>query len=269
MVGAFAETPRYQGAGSSQVNPTRLDTVLDALRARLGDATELTYAPGYDPLTGATDPGRCVAEALARRRGADAVVLCAGLPAAMESEGFDRTTLDLPDGHATSSRPSRPNPAGRRRAQQRRAGRTCRGPTGSPRCSSAGSAAQAGGRRHRRRALRRRRARRPPGRELPGRVAELPAHRNFPGHPTQVQYRESLYVGYRFHDTSGVAPRFAFGHGLGYTTFESSDLARRRVRHRPDRRRRGHQHRRRAPAPRSCSSTCTTPTRPCTDPSRS
>ena len=74
--------------------------MLDVLRDRVGPGTEVTYAPGYDPLTGATDPA-LRDEALAAAAGADVVVVCAGLPAPMESEGFDRTTLDLPDGHVT------------------------------------------------------------------------------------------------------------------------------------------------------------------------
>jgi beta-glucosidase len=60
---------------------------------------------------------------------------------------------------------------------------------------------------------------------VPVHVAQLPAHRNFPGAPRQVQYREGAYVGYRFHDTAGVPARFAFGHGLSYTSFEWTDIA--------------------------------------------
>ena len=62
-----------------------------------------------------------------------------------------------------------------------------------------------------------------------GRLAEsfpasmvFPSEENFAGRKRQVQYREGLFVGYRFHDTADVAPRFAFGHGLSYTTFEWS-----------------------------------------------
>ncbi len=60
---------------------------------------------------------------------------------------------------------------------------------------------------------------------IPEHVAQLPADRNFPGQPRQVQYREGLYVGYRFHDTAGVPARFPFGHGLSYTPFDWSDVA--------------------------------------------
>lgn len=55
---------------------------------------------------------------------------------------------------------------------------------------------------------------------LPVDVSELPAHATFANHPTQVVHRETCYVGYRFFDTFGVAPRFPFGHGLGYTTWD-------------------------------------------------
>ena len=57
---------------------------------------------------------------------------------------------------------------------------------------------------------------------IPEHVAQLPADRNFPGLPRRVEYREGLYVGYRFHDSAGVPARFPFGHGMSYTTFEWS-----------------------------------------------
>jgi beta-glucosidase len=59
---------------------------------------------------------------------------------------------------------------------------------------------------------------------IPFDVAQLPSDRNFPGHPRQVEYRETFHVGYRFHDTQDVPARFPFGHGLGYTTFSYGDV---------------------------------------------
>ena len=73
LVGAFAEHPRYQGAGSSLVNPTRLDTALAAMRERLGTEGELLFAGGYDPVTGATTPV-LLAEVRSAAATADAVV---------------------------------------------------------------------------------------------------------------------------------------------------------------------------------------------------
>ncbi len=72
-MGAFAEHPRYQGAGSSLVNPTRLDTALAAMRERLGTEGELLFAGGYDPVTGATTPV-LLAEVRSAAATADAVV---------------------------------------------------------------------------------------------------------------------------------------------------------------------------------------------------
>lgn len=223
LIGAFAEQPRYQGAGSSLVNPTQLDTVLESLRARLGEGVELDYVPGYDPNTGQTSAAQ-LARAQAAAAAADQVVLLVGLPAACESEGFDRDDLRLPAGQdAIAKTVLAANPC---TAVVVIAGGSVEldwadqpaalmfGYLGG---QAAGSAlvdvllgdVEPGGRL---------------AESFPVTAAQLPAHDNFRSHPTQVQYRECLNVGYRFHDTFGVAPRFCFGHGLGYTTFEYSQL---------------------------------------------
>jgi beta-glucosidase len=222
VVGAFAEVPRYQGAGSSQVNATQVDRLLDVLRARVEPATTVAYAPGYDPITGATNP-ELLEGALATADGADVVVVCAGLPAAMESEGFDRATLDLPEGHLALIEALAAGPvpvvvvlsnggvvhlpfADRVAAVlecwlggQAGAGGTIDVLVGD---------AEPGGRL---------------AESIPVHVAQLPAHRNFPGEPRQVRHHETCFVGYRFYDTAGVAARFPFGHGLSYTAFAWAD----------------------------------------------
>jgi beta-glucosidase len=224
LVGAFAAVPRYQGAGSSQVTPTRVDAALDAMRARLGDDAELVYAPGYDPVTGETTPA-LLDEARRAVEGADAVVVLVGLPASYESEGFDRADLRLPAGHdalveAVTGASARTavvlvNGAPVEIPWAERPAALVEAYLGG---QAGGSAlvdvlvgdAEPGGRL---------------AESFPVSVADLPAHARFANHPTQIQYRENLYVGYRFHDTFDVAPRFAFGHGLTYTTFEYSELA--------------------------------------------
>jgi beta-glucosidase len=223
VIGSFAEHPRFQGAGSSQVNPTRVDRLLDLVRSRVGDGATVTYAPAYDQAGGTDDA--LLAEALAVAAASDVVVFCGGLPAAMESEGFDRTTLDLP--------------AGQVRVIEALAalavpvvvvlsnGGVVHLPFSDRvdavlECWLGGQAgaggivdvlfgdADPGGRL---------------AESIPEHVAQLPADRNFPGQPRQVQYREGSSIGYRFHDTAGVPARFAFGHGLSYATFEWSDIA--------------------------------------------
>ncbi len=219
LIGAFAEEPRYQGAGSSKVNPTRVDALHEQLLAQLGERATVRYAPGYDPRTGATTPG-LMAQAAAAARDADRAVLVLGLPASAETEGMDRADCRLPEGMlqlaevvlATNPRtavvlmnggavelPFADRPAALLEAYLG---------------GQAGGAALADvllG------------AVEPSGRlaeSIPVSVAELAADANFPGVPRQVEYRETFHVGYRFHDTAQVPARFPFGHGLGYSTHE-------------------------------------------------
>lgn len=222
VIGAFATTPRYQGAGSSQVTPTQVDTAWDALQARAAaGGLDPVHAAGYDE-DGATTDG-LVAEAVQAATGADAVVVFAGLPGVYESEGFDRDHLRLPDGHTRLIEAVLD--ANPRTAVVLSNGAPVELPWGDrPAALVEGYlAGQAGGR-----------AivdvlfgdAEPGGRlaeSFPVQVGDLPADANFPGHPKQVAYREGLMVGYRFHDTVGVPARFAFGHGLSYTSFTWSE----------------------------------------------
>src|SRR4051794_5595933 len=92
VIGEFAQTPRFQGAGSSQVNPTRVDALLDELRAVYGD---VPFAAGYG--VGTTDDDDTLLHEAEQVAGsADTVVMMIGLPGADESEGFDRTHMNLP-----------------------------------------------------------------------------------------------------------------------------------------------------------------------------
>lgn len=222
VIGTFAEVPRYQGAGSSQVTPRRLDTALDALRARIDHSTLLRFAPGYDARTGNTSD-RLVGEAVGAATDADVAIVFAGLPASFESEGFDRDGIDLPSGHVrVIEAVAAANPrtvvvlSNGGPVQLPWAGRVAAVLETYLGGEAGGSAAvdvlfgdaEPGGRL---------------AESFPEHVAQLPADRNFPGLARQVQYREGLYVGYRFHDSAGVPAAFPFGHGLSYTTFEWSE----------------------------------------------
>jgi beta-glucosidase len=219
LIGAFAETPRYQGAGSSQVNPTRLDTALEVMRGRVGTEAELVYAPGYDARTGASTAAQ-LEEARAVASRADVVVLVVGLPASYESEGFDRDHLRLPQDmyalvNAVLTANSRTalvlvNGAPVELDFAAKPAAVVEAYLGG---QAGGSAivdvlfgdAEPGGRL---------------AESMPMKASDLPSDRNFASHPTQVRYLEGLNVGYRFHDTWDVAPRYPFGHGLSYTAFE-------------------------------------------------
>ncbi|WP_061963041.1 glycoside hydrolase family 3 C-terminal domain-containing protein [Demequina aurantiaca] len=232
VVGAFAESPRYQGGGSSHVNPTQLDSALDAIREALAQDTatadvEVTYAAGYDAKSGDTTADLLVQAANAARD-ADAVIFVGGLPSSLESEGFDRANLGLPGAHDRLIEllcDTNPNTVVVLQNG---------GPVNMPWAARPAAiveaylGGQAGGSAIADVLLG---AAEPGGRlaeSFPVSTLDLPAHQNFPGDPGQVEYREGLFVGYRFHDASGIPARFPFGHGLSYTTFDYSDLSTRK-----------------------------------------
>ena len=221
VIGSFAQTPRYQGEGSSRVNPTRVDTLVDSLAERTAGQGEVRYAAGYDVKTGETTPA-LLAAAAREARAADHTILVVGLPERFESEGLDREHCRLPEGMeylidvvlaanprtvvvlmngAVVELPWAERPAALVEAHLGgQAG-------GSALADVLLGRAEPGGRL---------------AESIPHSVADLPSDRNFPGQPRQVEYREGFHVGYRFHDTAGVPAHFPFGHGLGYTSFEHS-----------------------------------------------
>ncbi|MFF1876430.1 glycoside hydrolase family 3 C-terminal domain-containing protein [Leifsonia sp. NPDC058230] len=226
VVGEFARTPRYQGAGSSQIVPTRLDNALDELRALAGDAT-VTFTPGYALGADApADASALVAEAAAAAQDADDVLVFLGLPAEDESEGFDRDHLELPKAQtelldavlAANSRVTVVLSNGgvvRVSGWSDRAAAIVEGWL----LGQAGGGAVADvlfG------------VVNPSGRlaeSIPLRIEDTPAFLNFPGENGHVRYGEGLFVGYRDYDARDVAVSFPFGHGLSYTTFELSGLS--------------------------------------------
>lgn len=218
VIGAFADEPRYQGAGSSLVTPTRLDTFLESFTAAVGSKATVSYAAGYSAATGETTE-ELLSEAVATASAADAVVLMAGLPAILESEGYDREHLRLP--HGVDAVVAAVTGANARTAVVLVNGAPVLMPWADRAAAvvEAYLGGQAGGSAIADVILG---AAEPGGRlaeSFPVSADDIAAGHNFPGAQGQVEYREGLYVGYRFHDSAGVAPRYAFGHGLGYTSF--------------------------------------------------
>ncbi|WP_025157927.1 glycoside hydrolase family 3 C-terminal domain-containing protein [Leifsonia aquatica] len=219
VVGEFARTPRYQGAGSSQIVPTRLDNALDELRALAGDA-EVTFAAGY-ALDGAGDAATLTAEAVAAATAADDVLLFLGLPGEDESEGFDREHIELPAAQtelleAVLSANPRVVVVLSNGGVVRVSGWAERVPAivEGWLLGQAGGGAVADvlfG------------VVNPSGRLAETVIAHLgdtAASINFPGEKGHVRYGEGLFVGYRDVDAREVAVSFPFGHGLSYTTFD-------------------------------------------------
>lgn len=223
VIGAFAKQPRYQGAGSSQVNPTRLDCAFDAIAATVGDGASLDYAPGYDPKHSEPDAA-LVAEAAAAAAEAEVAVVFAGLPGSYESEGFDRSHMALPEQHdrlIAAVCEANPNTV----VVLSNGAPVAMPWVAAPKAILEGYLAGQGGGAAMADVLFGRVN--PSGKlaeTFPLQQADVPADRWFPGTGRQVHYREGLHVGYRHFDTAAAPVLFPFGHGLSYTRFEYGDL---------------------------------------------
>ncbi len=223
VIGAFAAHPRYQGAGSSQVNPTRLDDALTELRALAGPDLSIDHAEGFAPEASEeeSDAPRLVDEAVALAAGADVALVFLGLPASDESEGFDRTDLDLPASqlHLLEA-VAAVNPRIAVVLANGGVVRTAPWDALAPAILEGWLGGQAGGG-----------AiadllfglANPSGRlaeTVPLALEHTTAFGNFPGELSVVRYGEGLHVGYRGYDARRTEVGYAFGHGLSYTTFD-------------------------------------------------
>jgi beta-glucosidase len=222
VIGEFARTPRYQGAGSSLINPTRLDDALDQIRAVAGE--RVAFAPGF-ALAGApdgtpTDAEGLRSEAVSVATEAEVVLLFLGLPAAEESEGFDRTHIELPAEQTALLEAVLD--ANRNVVVVLSNGgvvRTSGWQDGVAAIVEGWLLGQAGGGAVADVLFG---AVNPSGRlteTVPVRLEDSPSHLTFPGEFGHVRYGEDIFVGYRGFDARGTAVSYPFGHGLSYTTF--------------------------------------------------
>lgn len=224
VVGEFARTVRFQGAGSSQVNPTQVDVPLDEVRAVVPEGVDVVFAPGYT-LDAPTRDEALAGEAVELAAEAAAVVVFLGLPETDESEGFDRTHLRLPTAQtALLGRIAEVNPrvvvvlcngsAVELASWIHQAAAVLELWLGGQAVGGAVADLLVG-------------ATDPGGRlaeTLPLRLQDTPAFLNFPGEAGHVRYGEGVFVGYRGYDALDRDVSFPFGHGLSYTTFAYDDL---------------------------------------------
>ena len=223
VVGALAQKPRFQGGGSSHINPTRLDNVYEEMKKTAGAAATFSYADGYD-INQDTPDDKLTQEAQVIAKNADIAIIFAGLPDRYESEGYDRQHMRLPENHEALIEAVAA-------VQSKVVVVLSNGsPVEMPWLSKVNGLLEAylG------------------GQALGGAIADLlfgdvnpsgklaetfpldlrhnPSHLNFPGEGDRVEYREGIFVGYRYYEKTGTDVLFPFGYGLSYTTFEYSDI---------------------------------------------
>ncbi|MCM1412307.1 MAG: glycoside hydrolase family 3 C-terminal domain-containing protein [Lachnospiraceae bacterium] len=220
VIGAMARHPRYQGAGSSKICPHSLDSFCQALE----DAkVPFEYAKGYRQDSVEPD-AEMIREATRTARGKDAVLIFAGLPDISESEGYDREHMELPPAHnALIEAVAEANvdtvvilqggspmvlpwaekvksillmylsgQQGGHAAWDLLSGKVC----------PEGSLAET----------------------WPLSLDDTPNRSTFASGDEHIQYRESIYIGYRYYDSVRKNVAYPFGYGLSYTTFEYRDL---------------------------------------------
>lgn len=220
VIGDFAKTPRYQGAGSSLVNSTRVDNALDALRAE--GVRIVGFEPGYR--RGGGRSSRLCAKACELAMRAETVLLFLGLDEGGEAEGIDRSDMRLPENQlellAALSAVSRNivvvlscGGAVEMPWQQRaravvhgflggQAGATAMARLLTGKANFSGKLSET----------------------IPLRYEDMPSAPYYPGREKTSEYREGLFVGYRYFDTAQKPVLYPFGYGLSYTQYRYSDL---------------------------------------------
>ncbi len=237
VFGAFAKEPRYQGGGSSHINPVRVADPLESLRNMAGPETQVLYAQGYalDAKDGTfsnrpfqsnadTPDEKLIAEAVEIASKVDVAVIYAGLPESYESEGYDRKHLAIPAGQVrlitevcavqknvvvvlSNGAPiEMPWLGGVKGVLECYLGGEAFGEAAADLLFGAVN---------------------PSGRlaeTFPKRLCDNPSYLNFPGSSKEVEYREGIFVGYRYYDKKEMEPLFPFGFGLSYTDFEFTGM---------------------------------------------
>lgn len=220
LIGDFAENPRYQGEGSSMVHVTALDNLRESMEQ--SKLNVIGYAKGFDRLGSEEETLAKEAEELAGR--ADVTVLCLGLDEVQESEGLDRSGMRIRENQVQLLK--RLRRCSRQVVVVLFSGSSVETPWRSDcdailyacLCGQAGAKAVAD-------AL--------DGTINPGgKLAETwiehyedtPSLHHFAGKKRTVEYREALYIGYRYYQKAKVPVVFPFGYGLSYTTFSYTDL---------------------------------------------
>ncbi|PGS32575.1 glycosyl hydrolase [Bacillus cereus] len=224
VIGEFAKQPRYQGGGSSHINPTKLESILEEIEMVSGEKTNILFAQGYDLASDDVDENM-INEAKKVAESADAAVLFVGLPDRYESEGFDRKHLQMPKNHVqlieaiaevqnnivivlSNGAPIEMPWIGKVKGilEGYLGGQALGGAIADILFGDANPSGKL-------------------AETFPKVLSDNPSYLNFPGEGDKVEYKEGVFVGYRYYDKKKIEPLFPFGFGLSYTNFEYSNLS--------------------------------------------
>ncbi|MFD0616101.1 beta-glucosidase [Paenibacillus sp. GCM10027629] len=220
IIGDFAKDARYQGAGSSIVNPTKLNHTLDCIEE--SGIVSVGFEPGFERY-GKKNQQK-INQACALAKNADVVLLYMGLDEVTEAEGLDRHNMKIPENqidllHALYQVNSNIV-----------AILSCGSAVEMPWIDKVKGLVHGylGGQAGARAILRVLSGEVNPSGKLaetyPLYYEDTPSYHQFPGKEVSVEYREGVYIGYRFYDTANVEVLFPFGYGLSYTTFDYTDI---------------------------------------------
>lgn len=223
VIGAFADNPRYQGGGSSHINPTKVDNTLEEIKVSASSSTKVIYAEGFDLQSDEVDK-EMLAEAKKVAASTDAAVIFVGLPDSFESEDYDRKDLSIPLNQVklieavsevqsniiivlSNGSPVEMPWIGKAKAvlEGYLGGQAAGGAIADLLFGDANPCGKL-------------------AETFPIKLSDNPSFLNYPGEGDTVEYREGLFVGYRFYEKRELKPLFPFGHGLSYTTFEYRSL---------------------------------------------
>lgn len=224
LIGAFVKKSRYQGEGSSHITPTRLDDIYEEIEKTAGGKANITYSEGYRLENDNIDE-ELINEAQKAASGSDVAVIFAGLPEEYESEGFDRTHMRMPENQnrliesvaevqsnivvvlvngSPIEMPWIDKVKGVLEAYL--GGQALGGALADTLFGTVNPSGKL-------------------AETFPVKLNHNPSYLNFPGEGDRVEYKENLFVGYRYYDTKGIEPLFPFGYGLSYTQFEYSNMS--------------------------------------------